>query len=501
VLSQAEGQLLADFLDNGGNLYMEGGDTWFYNEPTPVHPMFNIEKISDGDDDMNVLLGQDGTFTEGMSFNYGGDNNYMDRITAISPAFNIFENHTPDYFAAVAHDAGSYKTIGSVFEFGGLADGSGISTKQNLMLEYLQFMGIHKISLAPGIPVGDTEVCPNSGNLPYSTNEVDGADYYYWTIEPNNAGTVIGTSNEVTIEWSADYHGMAYVRVCGMNDNGAGPTSDSLGVMVLEAPTATMSGTESICAGENVNLSVTLTGQGPWTLIINSEQYTATASPYTFSVAPTTFSSYSVSSVEDAAGCTNTGSGATQVSILPLPVPPAPPQGPATVNTDQNQTSVYTTTGSVNALSYDWQITPAEAYDAMDQNGMTCTVTWAYPYIGQAAISLRGINDCGEGEYTLAFDVSLENSFDIDEMARALGLEVYPNPNKGSFTLKLATDKVDEVNMRIVNAIGNVVYENPEMKINRQFSTTIDISNQAEGIYLIILESDLGVHTSRIIVQ
>jgi hypothetical protein len=55
--------------------------------------------------------------------------------------------------------------------------------------------------------------------------------------------------------------------------------------------------------------------------------------------------------------------------------------------------------------------------------------------------------------------------------------------------------------MRIVNAIGNVVYENPEMKINRQFSTTIDISNQAEGIYLIILESDLGVHTSRIIVQ
>ncbi|MCD4725048.1 MAG: hypothetical protein K8R63_09430, partial [Bacteroidales bacterium] len=108
VLTQAEGQLLADFLDNGGRLYMEGGDTWYYDAETPVHPMFNINKISDGDNDMSTLLGQDGTFTEGMTFNYGGDNNYMDRIAAFSPAFNIFENQSPQYFAGVAYDEGSY---------------------------------------------------------------------------------------------------------------------------------------------------------------------------------------------------------------------------------------------------------------------------------------------------------------------------------------------------------------------------------------------------------
>ncbi len=74
-LSSSEGQLLADFLINGGNLYMEGGDTWYYDNLTAVHSMFNINGIADGSDDMNTVLGYEGTFSGEMSFNYSGDNN------------------------------------------------------------------------------------------------------------------------------------------------------------------------------------------------------------------------------------------------------------------------------------------------------------------------------------------------------------------------------------------------------------------------------------------
>ncbi len=163
---------------------MEGGDTWYYDTETDVHPMFNINGIADGSGDLATLQGQTTSFTEDMSFPYSGDNSYIDQISAIAPAFNIFQNSSPDYYAAVAHDAGGYRTIGSSFEFGGMADGTGVSTKTNLMEQYLIFFGIKKVNVAPDMPSGDDNVCPNSGNIPYSTNEVEGADFYYWTIEP-----------------------------------------------------------------------------------------------------------------------------------------------------------------------------------------------------------------------------------------------------------------------------------------------------------------------------
>jgi len=142
VLSSSEGQVLADFLNNGGNVYMEGGDTWYYDPTTAVHSMFNINPKSDGTSDLGTILGQNGTFTEDMSFNYSGDNSWIDHISAISPAFDIFENQSPNYGTGVAYDAGTYRTIGCSHEFGGLDNGTSPSTKEELMEEYLDFFGV-----------------------------------------------------------------------------------------------------------------------------------------------------------------------------------------------------------------------------------------------------------------------------------------------------------------------------------------------------------------------
>ncbi|MCD4695419.1 MAG: hypothetical protein K8S16_04180 [Bacteroidales bacterium] len=142
VLSSSEGQELADFLTNGGKLYMEGGDTWAYDSQTAVHGMFNINGTDDGGADMSVVAGQPSTFTEGMSFNYGGDNSWMDHLEPIGPSILILENQSPVYGTAIAYDGGTYKTIGAAHEFGGLTDGSSPSTKEELMTAYLDFFGL-----------------------------------------------------------------------------------------------------------------------------------------------------------------------------------------------------------------------------------------------------------------------------------------------------------------------------------------------------------------------
>jgi len=500
-LSASEGSELAAYLDAGGNLYMEGGDTWFYDAQTAVHPMFNINGISDGDGDADVMEGLAGTFTEGMSFNYAGDNSYLDRIEAISPAFNIFENNYPPYYAGVAFINGNYRTIGCSFEFGGLANGTGISTRVELMEEYLNFFGIKKVTEAPGMPIGDDEVCAASDDVTYTTNSVDGADMYYWTIEPAAAGVVDGTDTVVNISWEADFIGMAYIRVCGMNGNGVGPTSDSLIVNVLQAPSATMSGNELMCEGGQAMLSVDLTGLGPWSLMIDNESHSANVSPYNFTVSPSATKTYSVSTVQDAGGCVNEGSGSTQVTVINDPEQAGTPAGPTTVNTDETPTTMYNTSGATFASDYIWEITPAESYTDMSISGTECTVTWAYPYNGAAVIKVKGTNQCGDGEYSAEVNVQIENVFGIDELAEALGLAIYPNPNNGSFTLEMATSMVEKVNLRIVNTLGHLVYEKQDMRVNGNFSTNIDISQEAEGIYMMIIESDLGVYTSRVIIQ
>jgi hypothetical protein len=139
VLTQAEGQALAAYLNNGGRLYMEGGDTWYYDNQTTVHPMFKINGLSDGSDDLALIFGQEGSFAEGMVYPYEGDNNYIDRIEPVDNAFELFRNQVPSYCNAVALDEGSYKTVGFSFELGGLADNQ--NTKEELIILILEFFG------------------------------------------------------------------------------------------------------------------------------------------------------------------------------------------------------------------------------------------------------------------------------------------------------------------------------------------------------------------------
>jgi hypothetical protein len=148
TLTQSEGQELADYLALGGNIYMEGGDTWAFDDQTPVHPMFNIKGLSDGSNGLNFILGEDSTFTEGLVYSYSGDDSWIDQIEPEEDAFTIFRHQAPEFILAVANDEGSYRTIGSSFEFGGLEDEE--STVDYLMHQYLEFFGIESLNV--GLP-------------------------------------------------------------------------------------------------------------------------------------------------------------------------------------------------------------------------------------------------------------------------------------------------------------------------------------------------------------
>ncbi len=144
--SGSEASALVDYLNNGGHMYLEGGDVWYYDPPYQggydFGPLFGIQAVSDGTGDLSPVLGESGTFTEGMNFTYSGENSYIDHINPTGSGFLIFRDGNNNYNCGVANDAGTYKTVGSSFELGGLVDGSGVSTKAVLLDSIMHFFGI-----------------------------------------------------------------------------------------------------------------------------------------------------------------------------------------------------------------------------------------------------------------------------------------------------------------------------------------------------------------------
>ncbi len=143
VLTSTEGDVLKAYLDAGGKVYMEGGDTWCYDSSTSVHPYFGTwlkgdSNCQDGSGDLATINGIAGTFTEGLSWSYGGDNAWIDHIGANqSDSFNIWDNSSPSYHTGVARDntSAGYKTIAASHEFGG----AGSSDQSTIMDKYLEF--------------------------------------------------------------------------------------------------------------------------------------------------------------------------------------------------------------------------------------------------------------------------------------------------------------------------------------------------------------------------
>ncbi|MBE9491671.1 MAG: hypothetical protein IMY70_02190, partial [Bacteroidetes bacterium] len=205
VLSATEGQALANYLNSGGMIYMEGGDTWAYDSQTAVHSMFNIDGVADGTSDMGTVLGQAGTFTQGMTFNYTGENSWMDHINPIAPVVQIFMNQSPSYGCGVAYDAVTYKTIGTSYEFGGLNDGSSPSTKEELMYQYLDFFGlippeVYTVDLTVFLegPFNETEMETNLNLLGLIPNEQPyGSNPWYYSGSEN----VVSIPNNDIVDW------------------------------------------------------------------------------------------------------------------------------------------------------------------------------------------------------------------------------------------------------------------------------------------------------------
>lgn len=140
---------MADFyfyMDQGGCMYLEGGNAWADCYEGYMHRKFGIASAASGSGDTDIITGYPGSIVNGMTFQYAGENESMDRLMPGPGGGDhelLFRNESPIYYNAIANTGESYRSIGTSMEFSGLEDGPAEpNTKRTLMQIYAAFFGL-----------------------------------------------------------------------------------------------------------------------------------------------------------------------------------------------------------------------------------------------------------------------------------------------------------------------------------------------------------------------
>ncbi len=122
-------------------------------------------------------------------------------------------------------------------------------------------------------------------------------------------------------------------------------------ITITDAPTATLSGDNTICQGESTDLTITLTGVGPWDIVYsdgvtNFNIDDILTSPHVFTVTPGTTTTYNLVSVSDSCSPTGTVDGTATITVQPIAPPTeAAISGDAIICSGESTNLVVTVTG------------------------------------------------------------------------------------------------------------------------------------------------------------
>ncbi len=188
------------------------------------------------------------------------------------------------------------------------------------------------------------------------------------------------------------------------------------------------------------------------------------------------------------------------LSFRTVPPQPETPTGPDFVNLYVTTTSEYTCDPVPFADYYQWTVDPVDAgnFDGMGNIG---TITWNQSFLGTANITVRAMNTCGDGEYSVAYEVSVDNFTSVEELSEEQQLAIFPNPNNGEFTIELKGEDFGSVEVRIYDINGTLVYQEANIEAKEGFSGRINMTAYPQGMYFVKVMHQHGTLVKKILLN
>ncbi len=351
-------------------------------------------------------------------------------------------------------------------------------------------------ALAVTVTADDAAVCPGSTTTLHAIPGGGSGEYTYaWTSDP--AGF---TSEEQNPEVSPEVNTTYYVEV----DDGYNSISGEVSVSVHALPEQfEITGEDSFCEGSagavlglassesDVTYKLFLDGTNTGTTA------NGTGSAITF--APQAVEgTYTVMAQDQITACVIDMGDSHYLTAEYPPLRPEKPFGPEVVNFYETLSTTYTITEVPGAESYTWLLEPSD-FGELIPDGNELTINWTGEKTGMVSLTVAAVNQCGEGEYSDAFDFLVDYIDGISE-SDEIKLDIYPNPSSGLFTLKFENFTSNNLNIKIINSVGECVYSDSK-SLNSSELINIDIARFAEGVYYLVLQSDKKVYSERLLLR
>jgi hypothetical protein len=80
-------------------------------------------------------------------------------------------------------------------------------------------------------------------------------------------------------------------------------------------------------------------------------------------------------------------------------------------------------------------------------------------------------------------------------------LDVYPNPSRDIFNVTFASEEVQNINIKVVNVIGETIYTEQLKEFTGQYTKVIDLTTEAKGIYTLQITTESGGVNKKIVLQ
>ena len=118
----------------------------------------------------------------------------------------------------------------------------------------------------------------------------------------------------------------------------------------------------------------------------------------------------------------------------------------------------------------------------------------------EAADPMSGFPFNSEGDNAYIDNIRFsQHGVDVEEHDIIEDLGVFPNPTKGTFSVKFNSNENQEVKLDIYNVLGSKVMSENKLMTNGLNQVDVNISNETKGIYFVKLTTANKTHVARII--
>ncbi|MEI6456389.1 MAG: MBG domain-containing protein, partial [bacterium] len=491
-----------------------GGQSKIYGETDPTPFTYTFVPALIGSDVITGLMGRvagenAGTFAFTLGTMTAGPNYSL--VVSASPTFTI----TPKALTITA-DNKSKCFDGSVYSGGYTVTYSGFVTGEGpwVLGGALLFSGSAITATIPGtydilpsgltsgnytityqsgtltifvlpepVIAGEDDLCVNSGYFNYTTEP--GMSNYVWTVSTGGTINWGSGTNQIEVVWHTA--GAQTVSINYTNPSGCSPAAPTvLNVTVDPLPGAAgnITGTVAICGGTQGIAYSTTPIAGALTYV-----WTLPAGATIISGAGTTeisvdFDQYASSGNITVYGNNLCGNGLASPPfvVTVTPVPDAP------VVTSSGDTLM-----SSAPAGNQWYFSPTGSGGdiipgATGQTWIATETGWYWTVVT--------LNGC-ESESSNVVHVVITGV--VESFVSRFYL--YPVPNEGIMTASITSPIVQEVDLRIYNKIGQVIFEVKDMEVDGKFEYHFDLRPIPNGVYTVILQKDKGMIIRKFVVN